>query len=75
MFLRGKFKEQTIDNTTEAELAEWIKLIQKIKPSQVMIYTIDRDTPASGLEKIKLDELQEIAERVRELAIEVQVSG
>ncbi len=75
MFLRGKFKEQIIDNTTEAELEEWIKLIQKIKPSQVMIYTIDRDTPASGLEKIKLDELQEIAERVREIGIEVQVSG
>jgi len=75
MFLRGKFKEQIIDNTTEAELVEWIKLIAEIKPSQVMIYTIDRDTPASGLEKIKLDELQQIAERIREIGIEVQVSG
>jgi wyosine [tRNA(Phe)-imidazoG37] synthetase (radical SAM superfamily) len=75
MFLRGKFKEQIIDNTTESELAEWIKLISEIKPSQVMIYTIDRDTPASGLEKIMLDELQQIADRVREIGIEVQVSG
>jgi wyosine [tRNA(Phe)-imidazoG37] synthetase (radical SAM superfamily) len=75
IFLRGKFKEQIIDNTTEAELSEWIKLITEIKPSQVMIYTIDRDTPASGLEKIKLEELELIAERVREIGIEVQVSG
>ncbi len=75
MFLRGNFKAQAIDNTTELELTEWIKLVAEIKPSQVMIYTIDRDTPASGLEKIKLDELQEIAGRVREIGIEVQVSG
>jgi len=75
MFLRGKFKEQIIDNTTEVELSEWIKLIAEIKPSQVMIYTIDRDTPASELEKIKLDELQQIAEHIREIGIEVQVSG
>lgn len=75
MFLRGVFKSEIIDNTTEAELTEWIKLVAEIKPSQVMIYTIDRDTPASGLEKVKLEELQKIAGLVREIGIEVQVSG
>jgi wyosine [tRNA(Phe)-imidazoG37] synthetase (radical SAM superfamily) len=75
MFLRGKFKEEIIDNTTEAELMEWIKLIAEIKPSQVMIYTIDRDTPAPELEKVNLEELQQIAQRIQDLGIEVQVSG
>jgi len=75
MFLRGNFKAQTIDNTTELELTEWIKLVAEIKPSKVMIYTIDRDTPASGLEKVNLGELQKIAGLVREIGIEVQVSG
>jgi hypothetical protein len=40
-----------------------------------MIYTIERDTPASGLEKVELDELEAIAERVRVNGFEVQVSG
>jgi len=40
-----------------------------------MIYTIDRDTPASGLEKLSLDELQQIADQVRALGFQVQVSG
>ena len=40
-----------------------------------MIYTIERDTPAAGLEKVKLDELENIAERVRAIGFEVQVSG
>ena len=52
-----------------------MKLIVEIKPSQVMIYTIDRDTPATGLEKVKIDELNLIAQRVRALGFQVQVSG
>jgi wyosine [tRNA(Phe)-imidazoG37] synthetase (radical SAM superfamily) len=75
MFLKGNFKNETIDNTTENEVVAWIKLIAEIKPSQVMIYTIDRDTPAAGLEKVKLDDLERIAERVRAIGFEVQVSG
>jgi len=75
LFLRGNFKGEIIDNTTETELAAWMKLVAEIKPSQVMIYTIDRDTPATGLEKVKLDELQLIASRVRAIGFEVQVSG
>lgn len=75
LFLHGTFKDEIIDNTTEVELSEWFKLVQEIRPSQVMIYTIDRDTPASGLEKVKLEELNRIADRVREIGFEVQVSG
>lgn len=75
LFLKGRFKDEIIDNTTEKELTEWLKLIVEIKPSQVMIYTIDRDTPASGLEKVKLDELNRIADLVRKIGFEVQVSG
>ena len=75
LFLHGSFKGEIIDNTSEEELSEWLKLIAEIKPSQVMIYTIDRDTPATGLEKVNLEELQQIADRVKEMGFEVQVSG
>lgn len=75
LFLKGNFKGETIDNTTETEVVEWMKLVAEIKPLQVMIYTIERDTPATGLEKVKLDELETIAERVRAIGFKVQVSG
>jgi hypothetical protein len=45
-------KEQTVDNTTEKEISAWIKLLKKINPSQVMIYTIARDTPIDTLQKV-----------------------
>ena len=75
MFLRGTYKGEIIDNSTKEEITAWLKLIADIKPSQVMIYTIDRDTPASGLEKLKIDELHQIADQVRALGLQVQVSG
>lgn len=75
MFLRGSFKGQPFDNTTDEEVSAWIVLLKKIRPSQAMIYTIDRDTPVSGLEKIGVDQLEEIASKVRKEGIAVQVSG
>lgn len=75
LFVRGMHNNEIIDNTTEAELEAWMKLLAEINPLQVMIYTIDRDTPATGLEKVKLHELEHIAGRLREIGYTVQVSG
>lgn len=75
MFVRGSFKGNKIDNTTEKEIVAWLELLKKINPLQVMIYTIARDTPIETLEKISLEELNTIAARVRQAGFDVQVSG
>jgi hypothetical protein len=38
--------------------------VVKIRPQQVMIYTIDRETPVGGLLKATPDELNAIRDRV-----------
>ncbi len=75
MFLRGEYKGQKIDNTTENEVSAWIKALHQIKPKQVMIYTIARDTPLQSLHKIPLNELNVIRERLEKEGFNVQVSG
>ena len=75
MFLRGTFEGQTVDNTTEREVAAWLEIVSEVRPQRVMIYTIDRDTPADDLRKIPLPELEAIAARVRVSDIECSVSG
>lgn len=75
LFVRGNHKGQQIDNATEKEIRAWLKLVEEIRPLQVMIYTIDRDTAAAGLEKVGLEELKQIASRVEALGMKVQVSG
>jgi wyosine [tRNA(Phe)-imidazoG37] synthetase (radical SAM superfamily) len=69
IFLRGEFGGEHLDNTTDDEVRSWLKLIKMIKPEQVMIYTIDRATPAQNLEKIEKEKLREIAARVELLSI------
>ena len=75
MFLRGSYNGQVVDNTTEREVAAWLELIREIAPERVMVYTIDRDTPAPDLEKVSVEELRQIAERVEALGIECSVAG
>ena len=73
MFLRGYFKDQPVDNTTEEEVAEWLSHLKEINPKMVMIYPIARATPVHALEKIPVVELEEIAKKVRKAGLEVKV--
>jgi len=76
LFLRGTHNGITIDNTTPLEIEAWLKAIERIRPSEVMIYTISRDTPeGSSLIKVPLTELKGIATLVNSKGIRTQVSG
>ena len=75
MFLRGEFEGQRVDNATAEEIEAWLKLVEQIGPRSVMVYTIDRDTPAPNLEKVSVEELRAIADRVKALGIECSVAG
>ena len=75
MFLRGVNESQTIDNTTKEEVDAWLKLVAEVAPKSVMIYTIDRDTPAQGLTKVSVEDLKKIAAKVEALGITCSVAG
>ena len=74
MFLRGEYLGKRVDNTTEEEVSAWLKLVAEIKPKQVMVYSLDRDTPCQTLEKVEKEELREIAARVEALGITCSVA-
>ena len=74
MFIQGSFRGEKIDNTTDKEVNAWLELLKKIKPAQVMIYTIARDTPIETLKKAPAQTLNEIARKVEKAGFEVQIS-
>jgi len=74
MFVKGYYNEIKVDNTTEEEILAWVELLKKIKPKKVMIYTIDRDTPSQGLQKVEEKKLNEIADFINSQGFETQVS-
>ena len=74
IFLRGNFKGQNFDNTTETEISAWLELLVKIKPARVMIYTVARDTPVNSLFKVSISELKTIAHKLEQAGLSVHVS-
>ena len=73
-FLIGEYQGQRIDNTTPEELEAWYQAIDILRPRQVMIYVIDRETPLKTLSKVPADKMQQIAAPLRAKGIDVVVS-
>ena len=64
MFMRGDCNGESVDNTGEEYVTPWLEAVKSIKPQQVMIYTIDRETPTQGLLKATHEQLDAIRDRV-----------
>ena len=84
-FLRGTVSEPnparpkayllgTVDNTTPEELNAWYRVVRLLKPEHIMIYVIDRATPVKDLHKISPDEMNAIAQPLRDEGFDITVS-
>ena len=73
MFLRGEHNGQKVDNTTEKEVNGLLEAYKEIKPKQVMIYSLDRPTPEKNLQKVSREELDIIADKIRNEGFDVVV--
>ena len=62
MFMGGS--QESVDNTGEEFVGPWLEAVKEIAPQQVMIYTIDRETPTQGLLKATHEQLDTIRDRV-----------
>ncbi len=62
-----------IDNANEAAVAEWLLALERVRPAQVHIYTVDRSPADVDLKPVPAVRLREIAERVRAAGFSAQV--
>lgn len=70
MFMKGTTEDgRSVDNTTDDFVMEWIKVVKEIAPRQVMIYTIDRETPDHLLQKATHEELDRIVSLLQEAGL------
>jgi len=74
MFLRGEFKGEAFDNTTEPEVEAWLKAMEVIRPQQIMMYSLDREAPTKTLQKITTEEMNVIAGLSRKRGFDVSVA-
>ena len=74
MFLQGEYEGKSVDNTSESYVQPWLKTVSEIQPREVMIYTIDRETPAHELKKAPHEVLDAIGAQVEQLGIPCKVA-
>ena len=79
---QGRFVLQTMFlkspdfNTAEPEaLARWMDIVREVRPREIMVYTIDRETPDKSLEKYTVDEMRELVRPLIEEGYDIQIRG
>ena len=71
MFLRSP----DFDSSSPEVLEAWMDIVRKVRPREVMVYTIDRETPATGLSKFTAREMEALVSPLVEEGFKVQVRG
>ncbi len=74
MFLKGGYQGKDMNNTSDEYILPWLKVVKEIAPRQVMIYTIDRETPDHDLRKATPAELDRIVELIKAAGIPATAS-
>ena len=75
MFLKGEVDGQVIDCTDAEHCRLWRDLVRELKPREVMMYTIDRETPAQNLQKVTVEEMTDIAQELINEGYTIQIKG
>ncbi len=71
MFLRSP----EFDTASPEALVAWMDIVRKVKPREIMVYTIDRETPDKSLAKYTVDEMTAFVQPLIDEGFKIQVRG
>ena len=55
--------------------AGWMSIVRRLHPREVMVYTIDRETPMKGLEKYTVGEMRALVQPLIDEGYTIQIKG
>ena len=53
----------------------WMDLVRRLRPREVMVYTIDRETPMKGLQKYTVEEMRTLVQPLLNDGLTIQIKG
>lgn len=68
-------KEYNFDSARAEVLEGWMAIVRDLRPREVMVYTIDRPTPAQGLEKFTVEEMTQLVSPLVAEGFKIQIKG
>ncbi len=69
MFLRGP------SWATEDWVDAWMQLVRQLHPREVMVYTLDRETPMAQLQKYTVEEMRALVQPLIDEGYHIQIKG
>lgn len=71
MFLRSP----DFDTATEEALQKWMDIVRDLRPREIMVYTIDRETPDKSLGKYTVEEMTAFVQPLLDEGYKIQIRG
>lgn len=71
MFLRSP----GFDSSSPEVLLPWMDIVRRVHPREIMVYTIDRPTPAAGLQKFSEAEMRVLVQPLIDEGYNIQIKG
>jgi len=71
MFLRS----DRFDLSEPERLEGWRNIVREVRPREIMVYTIDRETPDKSLGKYKVEEMEAFTAPLVEEGFKIQIRG
>ena len=71
MFLRSP----DFDSSSPEVLDGWMAIVRELKPRKIRVYTIDRPTPASGLEKFTVEQMRTLVQPLLDEGFKIDIKG
>ena len=68
-------REYRFDSSSPEVLEGWMDIVRDLHPRQVMVYTIDRPTPAEGLEKFTVEQMTALVQPLIDEGFNIQIKG
>ena len=77
---QGKFVLQTMflkgpGWASEDWVEAWMEIVRQVKPREVMVYTIDRETPMKELQKYTVDQMRSLVQPLIDEGFTIQIKG
>lgn len=71
MFLKGN----GFDSSAPEVLQGWMEIVRKLKPREIMVYTLDRETPMKNLQKFSVEQMTSMVQPLIDEGFKIQIKG
>ena len=68
-------KCEGFDSSSPEFLQGWMDIVRTLRPREVMVYTIDRETPQKGLIRFSPDEMRRLVQPLIDEGVQIQIRG